>query len=514
MSLHRSGGGKLPGKTKYAGRRREMTRSSGFTVHAETTGGEFRRRATKAYKLKRGQCIEITFRIAGHAKGDLLGYGAWFCHSGGVACSVTGGPDRRTLTAYDDGSWNKVGSMWAAASGASVEVVFRLCATAAAEVSVDQPVCGRVSHKHLNGARPELLRNMYQFAPEAVFVTAETGSSFADVNMGVLEENGVLMAAEPTGSYGVTPKGSVERSTIATLSGTGIEVDVPEDAVESSREMIVKSCNRCGRYLPVNIDTERDQLSFSNHCVAEHRRPCKHATFGKLRNVDRAGDVLQLDYGFQLECRFCKKFEVNAAHNPQRTTAQMKEDGARRRAFELLLAELYEGTPQLRYRHEHGSELADDVWSRFSRKCFNCGTKLPSARDMHLDHTRPLALMWPLDGTATALCGPCNSEKRDRAPADFYSVEQLDRLAQITGISKEQLRSVRPNDEALGLLLERFDWFFGEFLMRDEMTKERDGKVTGELVVKALQKVFARSAMHRGVDLAKEYEKRRARTRR
>lgn len=121
---------------------------------------------------------------------------------------------------------------------------------------------------------------------------------------------------------------------------------------------------------------ERDQLSFSNHCVAEHRRPCKHATFGRLRNVEDSAEVLQLDYGYQLECRFCKKFEVNAAHNPQRSSAQMKEDGARRRAFELLLAELYGGTPQLRYRHEKGTELADDVWKRFGCACFNCGAKL------------------------------------------------------------------------------------------------------------------------------------------
>ncbi len=509
MSLHHDGGGKLPGKTKYAGRRREMTRSSGFSVHPDTTGGEFRRRLARSYKLKRGESVEVTFRLSGHANGDLLGYGAWFWHSGGVTCTVVGGPEKRTLTTYDDGSWNKVGSMWVASSAAPVEVVFTLTATTAAEISVDQPVCGRVKHKHLDNARPELLGNMYQFAPEAVFVADATDGRLGDSGGSLGQETGLLRVAEPVALYGSASKGSLQ----APVPGTEIGIEIPEEAPVSSREIIVKSCNRCGRYLPINVKTERDQLSFSNHCVAEHRRPCKHATFGRLRNVDRAGDLLQLDYGFQLECRFCKKFEVNAAHNPQRTTAQMKEDGARRRAFELLLAELYEGTPQLRYRHEHGSELADDVWKRFSRKCFNCGTSLATARDMHLDHTRPLALMWPLDGTATALCGPCNSEKRDRAPADFYSAEQLVRLGQITGISPTQLKSVHPNDEALALLLKRLDWFFGDFLMRDEMTKERDGKITGELVVKALQKVFARSQVHGRVDLAKEYEKRRGRRR-
>jgi hypothetical protein len=225
--------------------------------------------------------------------------------------------------------------------------------------------------------------------------------------------------------------------------------------------------------------------------------------------VEDGGEFLQLDYGYQLECRFCKKFEVNAAHNPQRTSAQMKEDGARRRAFELLLAELYGGTPQLRYRHEHGTELAEDVWKNFGGACFNCGAKLPTPRHMHLDHTRPLALLWPLDGTATALCGSCNSEKRDRAPSSFYTPAKLAALAKITGIPTLDLAKTHPNEKAISLLLTRLDWFFGVFLLREEMTKERDGKVAGELVVKALQKVLARSEKHKRVNLQAEYERRR-----
>lgn len=130
---------------------------------------------------------------------------------------------------------------------------------------------------------------------------------------------------------------------------------------------------------------------------------------------------------------------------------------------------------------------------------------------MHLDHTRPLALLWPLDATATALCGSCNSAKRDRAPPDFYSPEKRVALARIAGIPLEDLNNPHPNDEALGRLLGKLDWFFGEFLLRDEMTKERDGKVAGELVVKALQKVLARSQKYHRVNLQAEYERLRAR---
>jgi hypothetical protein len=240
------------------------------------------------------------------------------------------------------------------------------------------------------------------------------------------------------------------------------------------------------------------------------RYTCKHSTFSRLRNVDD-GTLLQLDYGYQLECRFCKKFEVNAPHNPQRSSAQMKEDGARRRAFEFLLAKLYGGTPQLRYRHHYRSELADDVWKRFGCACFNCGTELSSARAMNLDHTRPLAFLWPLDGSATALCKTCNGLKRDRAPREFYTSDQLVRLASITGISLAELQEDRSNDEALDLLMTRLDWFFDIFLTRAEMIKERDGKIVGELVAKALQRVLAKSTKYRHVDLLALYDLRRRR---
>jgi hypothetical protein len=465
MSSNTLGGGKLPGKTLYAGRRRATTRTSSFKVHKDTTGGEFRRHLAKEIPLRPGEAVTVTFLIAGHAKGDLIGYGVWFWHTDDVTYTLEGGSDKKTLTEYGDASWNKAGSMWSAPDTSPVEVTLALTASTKGAVALYAPMCGRVQHKYLDDARPELMRNMYRFAPEALFIN----------------EAGAVKVA----------------------------IDAAKDASNTDQPLILKSCNRCGRYLPINVLVERDQLSFSNHCVADHRRPCKHATFGRLRNVEDAQEVLQLNYGYQLECRFCKKFEVNAAHNPQRTSAQMKEDGARRRAFELLLAELYGGTPQLRYRHEKGTELADDVWRRFGCVCFNCGAKLATPRSMHLDHTRPLALLWPLDGTATALCGSCNSEKRDRAPSDFYTPAKLAALAKITDIPLDELAKTHPNEGALGLLLRRLDWFFDEFLLREEMIKERDGKVAGELVVKALQKVLARSEQHKGVNLQAEYDRHR-----
>lgn len=467
MTTIPGGGGKLPGKTLYAGRRRAMTRSSGFSVHKDTTGGEFRRHKETTLNLEIGERVEITFHLEGHAAGDLLGFGAWFWHTDGIKGDIVGAPDKLTYTGFAADSWNKFGSMWRAEDAMPVHIVVALVAESAGAVAVYEPICGRVRHKHLDEAREALMRNMYDFAPEAVFIDGEIEAT--------------------------------------------VEIVGPENAGKDEHELILKSCNRCGRYLPINVSNERNQLSFTNHCVAAHRRPCKHSTFSSLRNVDDKTDVIRLDYGYQLECRFCKKFEVNAAHNPQRSSGQMKEDGARRRAFEMLLAELYEGTPQLLYRHKFHSELADDVWKAFGKSCFNCGSSLATAREMHLDHTRPLAFLWPLDETATALCGSCNSQKRDRSPSEFYvKPGQLEQLSAITKIPLLDLQSPKPNESALAILLERLDWFFDVFLTRAEMTKERDGKITGELVVKALQRVLASSPLYREVDLQAEYEKRRS----
>jgi hypothetical protein len=334
--------------------------------------------------------------------------------------------------------------MWISPDGRSFTVTVTFTAKTAADISIFDVACGIVTHKHLTGARPELMTNMYQFSPEAHFFS----------RLGTTRKN------------------------------TGLQSD-------TTQKLFRKSCNRCARFLPVNLDNELIHLSFSNHCKAAHRRPCSHTGFGKLTNVD-TGERLQLEYGYQLECRFCKKFEVNAAHNPQRTAAQMKEDGARRRALELLLTDLLGGSPQLRYRHKTGGrELADDIWNKFGRRCFNCGTALKTARDMHLDHTRPLALLWPLDETATCLCGSCNSEKRDRPPATFYrKPKQLEELSRLTGIPLLELRNPTPNLHAIGLLEKKMGWFFTDFCDRPDLTKERDGKVAVDLLVKAIQKTL------------------------
>jgi hypothetical protein len=343
-------------------------------------------------------------------------------------------------------AWRKFGSQWISELSGPVRVEVAFVASELMDFALYDVAGGHVHHEALDDARSELLHNMWIFAPEGNWYPSDDAT---------------------------------------------VSISCPSDKPGQPAALALKSCNRCGRFLPVNLPpNERDTLSFSNHCVA--KAPCIHASFGRIEDADDPALVHEMHFGFQLECRFCKKFFVNAPLNPQRTAGQMKEDAARRRAFELLLEHLYEGSPQLQYRSQTGHDLAADVYARFSGRCFKCKHPFSSTREMHLDHTRPLALLWPLDEHATALCGDHNSEKRDRPPNEFYSNAELAELAGITGLPIRDLRDPSPNVAAIEMLGENLDWFFEEFIPGGELARVREGKATASLLVKALQKAIDR----------------------
>jgi hypothetical protein len=117
---------------------------------------------------------------------------------------------------------------------------------------------------------------------------------------------------------------------------------------------------------------------------------------------------------------------------------------------------------------------------------------------MHLDHTRPISLLWQLDGTATALCKDCNTKKRDKYPIYFYKKnEKLNKLSGITGISLEELKNPSPNEIALDHLIEKKDWFFNSFLKKPDLQKIKQGKRSDQLICKALDKVIKKSTKKR-----------------
>ena len=303
-----------------------------------------------------------------------------------------------------------------------------------------------------------------------------------------------------------------------------LRTDVPftEYAVDKrryspGRRVVLKSCNRCGRYLPINIDDELKTLSFSLHC--KKRAPCVHSTFRayeiqngrELTPDDYAGLRIEGNkvvsyYGHQLECKACKKFFVNAPLNPQRNPQQFKEDGLRRRAIEGLVNDLLErNLVHFEFEQRTKKEFSKYIWEKFNRRCFKCGpdsAPLPFG-EMALDHTMPLAYLYRLDESATCLCSSHNSQKSDHFPVDFYSEDELRRLSEITGLSLEKLHSRRVNEQVLKLLVENVVWFYDDFLMDKDYQKVRDGIKTADKINDSLKRIIAGR-----VDLAEEYRRR------
>lgn len=459
-----SGGGKLSGKSRsIVTTRRPKTRESGFKVKAGNTGVLYKTdKSVSAYELSPDHPVRITFSIPQDI--DIFsGFGLWYAVDTNEPSEIkirqiAGEKHRLTNKLFERPNWSKLGSMWLGDSEQPETITFEFTAIASTRFYVYQALAGTVSEPQLDIAPPALTKNMYSFAPEALFI---------------LEE------------------------------GT-IKIEGKE--ITSTKEITLKNCNRCGRYLPINTANEQQHLSFSNHCTAAHKVPCQHTTFSKLKKPGESEPSLILRNGFQLECRFCKKFRVNAALNPQRTVGQMREDGQRRRAIELLVNKAIGRSPVVQYRKEHdGRELSDDIWEKFDKKCFKCKTPL-KLNQVNLDHTRPLSLLWPLDSTATALCKDCNTDKRAKMPSEFYTENELQELAYITGLSLEELKSGHPNVEVLDLLWRRREWIFSVFFEDPNFAKIHQGKDTRHLIVKALDKASQRAPKEHRYSFTEAYD--------
>jgi len=293
------------------------------------------------------------------------------------------------------------------------------------------------------------------------------------------------------------------------ISTKGVQNDIGEP-------IVLKSCNRCSRYLPINILEEEDIIAFSLHC--KKRAPCSHPLFSsyKIDNYDLLSDIYNLDvidqyitedkvnsfYGHQVECRACKKFYVNFALNPLRNAQQFKEDGLRRRALEVLVNTLLDrNLVHHEFEYKTKKQFTEYIWLKFNKRCFKCSKKL-NHNELHLDHTMPLAYLYRLDESATCLCPEHNSQKRDSFPVDFYTPEELRKLSNITNLDLSILNSRTPNMYVVKLLKENIEWFFDVFLMDSEYQKVRDGRLTADKIYASLERVLEGT----NVNLLSEYQ--------
>lgn len=441
-------------------RRRSTTRTAGFKAAGTgATGRELKTVSRGQVALKAGEQLSLTLQIPKHAAGALVAYGGWFQLTGQVRVEVEcAAYSKKTLVAPQAPDWGKIGSMWQSLTGQPCSVRITFTAETEGSVALHEMRAGTVQHKHLATLTPAIAQSMYRFAPEANFYA---------------QEGAVAASVAPS------------EQALATLA--------------------LKCCNRCARYLPINLNDEQIHLSFTNHCTGAS---CTHGGFSRLFEASREAHQA-LRYGYQMECRFCKKFEVNGPLNTQRNGDQYAEVSSRRQALEDLVHDLHYGGGLVHKDKAMRRAIAPAVLKRFGFKCFNCDEHLDVASAV-MDHTLPVALFWPLDATATCLCSACNAEKRDRAPAAYYNKPgQLALLSELTGIPESQLRNPSPNMKVVAALTTRLDWFFEDFCNRPSLLAARDGKQTLDVFVSGLQKVLDQCSGGSPFNLTAEYLRRK-----
>ena len=183
-----------------------------------------------------------------------------------------------------------------------------------------------------------------------------------------------------------------------------------------------------------------------------------------LKPLDQFDRHSSRQSGRQGECKLCKAI-YNGIKNQSRITDQHREASARRRLYRLLAGE----TDQIDSKA---------VFDRFDGTCFKCGRKLrhgaKGKRAFNLDHTLPVRLLWPLTTeNATLLCAKCNNEKHDRWPSGVFNVQELKRLARLTGYPYALLAGQpQVNDRAVEKIIEDPDGFIEEWIQYPNEVKK------------------------------------------
>lgn len=212
------------------------------------------------------------------------------------------------------------------------------------------------------------------------------------------------------------------------LSKNDLEVTGVEGIIDASDFIELKKCSYCQRFMLVgNLDS-----SFHKHAAKKS--------------------------GYQNECRACKKFRINDTFNPIRTPDQLNESSVITREKKILLREP-QILDEIKNRHS-GEGLKSLTWKKFNKKCFYCNKHL-KLKEVQLDHTRPLAYLWPLDEYATCLCSNCNNSKHDKFPVEFYTNrKKLEQLSKIIGLDINILEKKEVNEYELNKIIENIVYYY------------------------------------------------------
>jgi len=132
--------------------------------------------------------------------------------------------------------------------------------------------------------------------------------------------------------------------------------------------------------------------------------------------------------------RSCKG-AINAKLNPLRTKQQLHESAVGRRIAELFAQE------------EDEKISIEKLFERFNSKCFKTKKNLnfDDRKSWAIDHILPSKFLYPLSiENAALLSKEANDNKRDKWPSEYYTNNELIKLARITGANLQLLSSRVP----------------------------------------------------------------------
>lgn len=164
---------------------------------------------------------------------------------------------------------------------------------------------------------------------------------------------------------------------------------------------------------------------------------------GALKPVELFDKHRSRKTGRQGECNLCKQI-YNSIKNQTRLADQHREASQKRRLYTELT-----NSPRI----DIGA-----IYEKFGSACFKCSLELSQDREKgkkelrgNLDHTLPAKYLWPLTtDNATLLCKEHNADKAEAWPGEYYTDEELRRLAPLVGIDYKVFKAeAHFNPEAL-----------------------------------------------------------------
>ena len=112
-------------KTEFSGRRRTVTRKSGFNVNHKFNGTRLKFDKGYGLELKKNQTLTISFEIENNHN-NWICYGLYFNSSKPIEVEVKNNDfSKKTLNYYGPNCWSKIGSIWQSDQSHLIEVIFK-----------------------------------------------------------------------------------------------------------------------------------------------------------------------------------------------------------------------------------------------------------------------------------------------------------------------------------------------------------------------------------------------------